>query len=66
MYAALLPIYLFIPLALGSYVGSLPALLMLVVFVARIFDEERVLGRDLEGYNEYMNRVKYRLIPGIW
>jgi len=66
MYAVLMPLYMFTPLALGSYWGLIPALLMPVVFVARIFDEERVLSRELEGYKEYMGRVKYRLIPGIW
>jgi len=66
MYAAILPIYLFTPLALGSFWALLPAGLMPVVLAARIFDEERVLSRELDGYKEYMARVKYRLIPGIW
>jgi len=66
MYAAILPIYLFTPWALGSYWGMLPALLMPVILVARIFNEERVLSRELAGYPEYMRRVKYRLIPGLW
>lgn len=66
MYAAILPFYLFTPLALGSYWALLPALLMPVVLMARIFNEERVLSQELEGYKEYMSRVKYRLIPGIW
>lgn len=66
MYAAFMPLYLFTPLALGSYWGLLPALLMPVVFMARIFGEERVLSQELEGYKDYMGRVKYRLIPGIW
>ncbi|MBM3312799.1 MAG: isoprenylcysteine carboxylmethyltransferase family protein, partial [Candidatus Aminicenantes bacterium] len=66
MYAAILPIYLFTPLALGSFWAVLPALLMPVVLVARIFDEERVLSRELEGYREYMGRVRHRLIPGVW
>jgi protein-S-isoprenylcysteine O-methyltransferase Ste14 len=34
--------------------------------VPRIFNEEKVLQRDLDGYREYMQEVKYRLIPGIW
>ena len=37
-----------------------------VILAARIVDEERVLSRELEGYRDYMGRVKYRLIPGIW
>jgi protein-S-isoprenylcysteine O-methyltransferase Ste14 len=66
MYAAFMPLYVFTPLALGSFWGLVPALLMPIVFVARISDEERVLSRGLEGYKEYVGRVKYRLIPGIW
>jgi len=66
MYAALMPLYMFTPLALGSTWALLPALLMPIVFIARIFDEERVLSRELEGYKEYMGRIKYRLVPGIW
>lgn len=66
MYAAYMPLYLFTPLALGSYWGLLPALLMPIVFAARIFSEERVLCQELKGYREYMDRVKYRLIPGVW
>ena len=66
MYAAIMPLYLFTPLALGSYWALLPALLIPVILVARIFNEERFLSRELEGYEEYTRRVKYRLIPGIW
>jgi protein-S-isoprenylcysteine O-methyltransferase Ste14 len=66
MYTAFLPLYLFTPLALGSYWAMLPALLMPVILIARIFNEEQVLRRELAGYPEYMLRVKYRLIPGIW
>lgn len=66
MYAAFMPLYIFTPLALGSYWGLLPALLMPIVLAARIFNEERVLCQELKGYREYMDRVKYRLIPGIW
>jgi protein-S-isoprenylcysteine O-methyltransferase Ste14 len=66
MYAVILILYLFTPLALGSYWTMLPALLIPVLLVARIFNEEQVLSRDLAGYADYMRQVKYRLIPGIW
>ncbi len=66
MYAGILPLYLFSPLALGSFWALIPAAPLILVIVARILNEEKVLARDLPGYAEYRRRVKYRLIPGIW
>jgi protein-S-isoprenylcysteine O-methyltransferase Ste14 len=39
---------------------------MPVVLVFRILNEEDVLLRELPGYREYIQAVRYRLIPGIW
>jgi protein-S-isoprenylcysteine O-methyltransferase Ste14 len=66
MYMSILIIYLFSPLALGSYWAVIPALFMIPVLVARINNEEKVLLRDLPGYGEYMQKVKYRFIPKGW
>lgn len=66
MYAGILPLYLFSPLALGSFWALVPGALLIPVIVARILDEEKVLARDLPGYADYRRRVKYRLIPGLW
>lgn len=66
MYLGVALMFLFTPLALGSYWALIPAVLMIFVLVPRIFNEEKVLERDLDGYREYMQQVKYRLIPGIW
>jgi protein-S-isoprenylcysteine O-methyltransferase Ste14 len=44
----------------------LPALPLILVLVARIKDEEKVLTEKLAGYREYKQRVRYRLIPGVW
>jgi protein-S-isoprenylcysteine O-methyltransferase Ste14 len=66
MYVAVGIIYILSPLALGSYWAVLPALCVIFVLVARIVNEEKVLLRDLSGYREYMERVRYRLIPGVW
>lgn len=66
MYAAVIPMYLCIPLALGSYVALIffvPAVLLIFL---RIFDEERVLSKRLKGYKQYCKKVRYRLIPGVW
>ena len=66
MYVGVSLIYIFSPLALGSYWATIPSLLIIPLLVARIRNEESVLGRELKGYKEYMQKTKYRLIPGIW
>jgi protein-S-isoprenylcysteine O-methyltransferase Ste14 len=66
MYVAILLIYFFTPLALGSYWATLPFFPILFIIIARIKNEEKVLIEQLEGYREYMNKTKYRLIPGAW
>jgi protein-S-isoprenylcysteine O-methyltransferase Ste14 len=66
MYAFAIWLFVGIPLALGSWWTLAVAVLVLPVLVWRLLDEERVLQRDLRGYAAYMQRVRYRLIPGIW
>lgn len=66
LYAAALVMSLFIPLALGSYRAFLPLLFLPGMLALRILDEEKLLRDGLPGYREYMARVKYRLIPGVW
>jgi protein-S-isoprenylcysteine O-methyltransferase Ste14 len=66
MYAAVLLSYLAFPFALGSTAG-LWGLPMPVLFLGlRGVYEERLLRRELPGYDDYMKRVRYRLIPFIW
>ncbi|MFX0052845.1 MAG: methyltransferase family protein [Candidatus Hodarchaeota archaeon] len=55
-----------LPFALGSYVALIPAILFLTCFIPRILFEERILIRKLDGYEEYMQKVRYRVIPKIW
>lgn len=66
LYAASTVLYAFTPLALGSYWAVLPALLIIPLLVARIRNEEQVLVKGLAGYADYMQKVKYRLLPGVW
>jgi len=66
MYFGVALLYIASPLALGSYWAILPALMILPLLAARILNEEDVLLRDLPGYAEYRQKVKYRLLPGIW
>jgi protein-S-isoprenylcysteine O-methyltransferase Ste14 len=66
MYSGVIIMYLASPVALGSYWALIPAVLIVPLLVARIYNEEQVLQNDLPGYVEYLQKVKYRLLPGIW
>ena len=66
MYLGVSLMYMASPLALGSYWALLPAALIIPILVARILNEEKVLGQELKGYQEYMQKVRFRLIPGLW
>jgi len=66
MYASVIVFYLCTPLALGSWWSVIPSLFIIPLLIARILDEEKELEDHLEGYREYMQKVRYRLIPGIW
>ncbi len=66
MYVGIMIMFVFTPLALGSYWAVLPALMVVLVLVARILNEEKVLLAGLPGYREYKQRVRFRLIPGVW
>ncbi|MCR5663382.1 MAG: isoprenylcysteine carboxylmethyltransferase family protein [Oscillospiraceae bacterium] len=66
MYAVTLPLFLSMPLILGSLLAFAVTLIYVPIIVLRIRNEEQVLERDLEGYAEYKTRVRYRLIPHVW
>ena len=67
MYLASIILYAFTPLALGSYWAVLPMWLIIpILTILRIPNEEEVLKRELPGYTAYMQKVKYRLFPGLW
>ena len=53
-------------LLLGSVCGLLVALAEVLLLVLRIFGEEKLLARDLEGYQECLEKVRYRLVPHVW
>jgi protein-S-isoprenylcysteine O-methyltransferase Ste14 len=55
-----------VPLALGSYWALLFVVPGLAVLATRILDEEKALTLELTGYREYIQRVHYRLVPGVW
>lgn len=66
MYAATVCMFLSIPVVLGSWWALLCFLPYVVMIAFRIIDEEKVLENGLEGYVEYKNKVRYRLIPFVW
>jgi len=56
-----------IPLGLGSWWAALiPAILMVPMLVLKTLWEDQTLQDELAGYKEYAQRVRYRLIPGVW
>jgi protein-S-isoprenylcysteine O-methyltransferase Ste14 len=55
-----------IPLSLGSWCGLFVIALMMPALIWRLLDEEAFLAKNLPGYTEYQNTVRYRLVPFIW
>lgn len=66
MYSATVLLFLSMPLILGSLISFLIMLLYIPLIVKRIRNEEEVLEKELDGYKEYKQKIKYRLIPFIW
>lgn len=66
MYSSVIIMYLASPVALGSFWTLIPAVFIVPLLIARIYNEEQVLLRDLPGYKEYKQSVVFRLIPGVW
>ena len=66
MYTAGSILFCATPLVLGSYYALIPVLFFPVLLIVRALNEEKVLKINLAGYEEYMKKVKYRLIPFIW
>ena len=66
MYSATLLLFLSMPLVLGSLPAFLVFLCYPAILTKRILGEEQVLRRELKGYDEYCERIRWRLIPFIW
>lgn len=66
MYSITLLLFLSMPLVLGSVYSFLIFLAYPFIIAKRIKDEEKLLEKELDGYREYKQKVKYRLIPFIW
>jgi protein-S-isoprenylcysteine O-methyltransferase Ste14 len=59
-------VFIGMPLALGSLWALIPAILLCLLLVVRTIWEDQTLREELAGYEEYTQRVRYRLIPGVW
>ena len=66
MYLSTLLLFLSMPLILGSIPSLIVMLLYPIILRRRILNEEAVLLKGLEGYADYMKKVRYRVIPRIW
>jgi protein-S-isoprenylcysteine O-methyltransferase Ste14 len=66
MYSGALVMLIGVPLALGSWWGLLMVIPITVVLVWRLLEEEKFLTKNLPGYSEYHNKVRFRLLPFIW
>ena len=66
MYMATTLLYLSFPIVLGSFISFIIFLPFPFVLVKRIKNEEEVLEKGLDGYKEYKEKVKYKMIPFIW
>ena len=66
MYMSTLILFLSMPLVLGSVISFAVSLIYIPIIAKRIRNEEKVLEQGLDGYSEYKQKVRYRVIPFIW
>ena len=66
MYAVTILLFLMIPLILGSWYALIAFAFYPTIIIVRLKDEEALLTKELPGYAEYKQKVKYRIIPFIW
>ena len=66
MYAATILLFIMMPLVLGSWYAAIIFLAYPALIVIRLIGEEKLLLKELPGYGQYREKVKYRIIPFIW
>lgn len=66
MYTVVIVLLFAVPVALGSRYAVMLALFLTVLLIIRTYLEDRTLQAELEGYKEYTEQTRYRLMPGIW
>ena len=66
MYAGATLLFISAPLLLGSLYGLALALILIITIAARSVGEEAMLKQELDGYSDYMRKVKWRMIPYVF
>ncbi len=66
MYTIVIVLLFAMPIALGSRYALILSVFLSVLLVVRTYLEDRTLHEELEGYVEYAEKTRYRLLPGIW
>ena len=66
MYMATILLFLMIPVVLGSWYALIVFAFYPAIIIVRLKDEEELLTRELPGYTQYKQKVKYRILPFIW
>lgn len=66
MYFAAILMFMFMPLVLGSFFALIPLLVFPFQMNVRMKNEEEILEKGLDGYDEYKKKVKYKILPFIW
>ena len=66
MYAVTVWLFLMIPLILGSWYALIVFAFYPAIIIVRLTDEEKLLTKELPGYDAYKKKVKYRLFPFVW
>ena len=66
MYLAVIFLYISHCIALGSLYSLIPCVCIIITIILRTIREDKMLHEQLEGYKEYAQKTRYKLIPGIW
>ncbi len=66
MYLAVIILYISHCIALGSLFSLIPCAFVIITLILRTIREDKMLHNQLEGYKEYVQKTRYKLIPGIW
>jgi len=66
MYTGIILMFLFTPIALGSWYAMIVFVFLPVIIIFRIYNEEKYLCDNLPGYIQYCQKIRYRLIPYLW
>jgi protein-S-isoprenylcysteine O-methyltransferase Ste14 len=66
MYFGVIILFFSIPVALGSLWSLIPSATLTVLILIRTVLEEKTLREELNGYNSYAEKVRYKIVPGIW